>query len=170
MLFRSVGLGLVVVVAAATRPAAQQSPAAPRAPRQAAASRTVRKAFKVTPWGDPDLQGTWSNQTLTPLERPAEFANKPVLTADEAREYEAKLVKDINADVRTPGTRRDVTIAYNNVWWDRGNRIVADRRTSLIVEPADGILIRGRSATPNSSPGVWIPASNSAGSSTSAMA
>src|SRR5688572_14863121 len=95
------------------------------------------QSFK-TPWGDPDLQGTWTNQTLTPLERPAEFAGKPVLTVEEARAYEARLRQQNNADIRTPGTRRDVTIAYNDVWWDRGERIVADRRTSLVIEPADG--------------------------------
>jgi hypothetical protein len=61
-----------------------------------------------------------------------------VLSEEEAAAYEKKLVRDIDADVRTPGTRRDVTIAYNNVWWDRGNKIVADRRTSLIVDPPDG--------------------------------
>ena len=94
--------------------------------------------FKKTPWGDPDLQGTWTNQTLTPLERPAQFASKPVLTEAEATAYEAKLKTDGNADVRAPGTRRDVTTAYNDVWWDRGNRIVADRRTSLVVDPPDG--------------------------------
>jgi hypothetical protein len=91
-----------------------------------------------TPWGDPDLQGTWTNQTLTPLERPAEFAGKPVLTEEEARAYEARLRQQNNADVRTPGTRRDVNVAYNDFWWDRGERIVADRRTSLIVDPPDG--------------------------------
>ena len=93
---------------------------------------------KKTPWGDPDLQGTWTNQTLTPLERPAEFANKPVLSEAEAKAYEAKLQADGNADVRQRGTRRDVTTAYNDVWWDRGNRIVADRRTSLVVDPENG--------------------------------
>jgi hypothetical protein len=95
------------------------------------------QTFK-TPWGDPDLQGTWTNQTLTPLERPAELAGKAVFTPAEAAAYEAKLRQQNNADVRTPGTRRDVTVAYNDVWWDRGERIVADRRTSLIVDPADG--------------------------------
>jgi hypothetical protein len=105
--------------------------------RPAAGQQAARSTFK-TPWGDPDLQGTWSNQTLTPLERPAEFATKPVLSEAEAAAYEKRLVRDIDADIRTPGTRRDVTIAYNNVWWDRGNRIVADRRTSLIVDPPDG--------------------------------
>jgi hypothetical protein len=91
-----------------------------------------------TPWGDPDLQGTWSNQTLTPLERPREFADKPVLTEAEAAAYEKRLVDAGNVDNRNPGTVQDVNLAYNQVWWDRGNRIVADRRTSLIVDPPDG--------------------------------
>jgi len=37
-------------------------------------------------------------------------------------------------DNRNPGTVQDVNLAYNQVWWDRGNRIVADRRTSLVVD------------------------------------
>ena len=91
-----------------------------------------------TPWGDPDLQGTWSNQTLTPLERPAQFKDKAVLTEAEAAAYEKQLVAAGDVDNRTPGTVQDVNLAYNQVWWDRGNKIVADRRTSLIVEPPDG--------------------------------
>jgi hypothetical protein len=35
--------------------------------------------------GQPDLQGFWTNDTVTPLERPAEFGNKEVLTSEEAR-------------------------------------------------------------------------------------
>src|SRR5688572_16338189 len=102
-----------------------------------AVAKADGQSFK-TPWGDPDLQGTWTNQTLTPLERPAEFAGKAVLTEEEARAYEARLRQQNNADIRTPGTRRDITVAYNDAWWDRGERIVSDRRTSLIVDPADG--------------------------------
>ena len=57
------------------------------------AGATGEKATQgKTPWGDPDLQGTWSNQTLTPLERPAEFEDKPVLTEAEAAAYEKRLV------------------------------------------------------------------------------
>ena len=92
----------------------------------------------TTPWGDPDLQGTWTNRTLTPLERPAEFEGKPTLTEAEALEWEARLRDGVNTDIRTPGTLRDVTAAYNTIWYDRGERIVADRRTSLVVDPADG--------------------------------
>jgi hypothetical protein len=95
------------------------------------------RAFR-TPWGDPDLQGVWSNQTLTPLERPAEFAGKTHLTEAEAAEYQARLRKDTDADNRQPGTRRDVDTAYNQFWWDRGERILPDRRTSLIIDPPDG--------------------------------
>jgi hypothetical protein len=100
-------------------------------------AQTAKNQWK-TPWGDPDLQGTWSNQTLTPLERPREFADKPVLTEAEAAAYEKRLVAAGDVDNRQPGTVQDVNLAYNQVWWDRGNKIGGDRRTSLIVEPADG--------------------------------
>ena len=40
-----------------------------------------------TPWGDPDLQGTWSNATLTPLQRPAELKDKEFFTPAEAKAY-----------------------------------------------------------------------------------
>jgi hypothetical protein len=92
----------------------------------------------TTPWGDPDLQGTWTNQTLTPLERPAEFEGKPTLTEAETLEWEARLREGVNTDIRTPGTLQDVTAAYNTIWYDRGERIVADRRTSLVIDSADG--------------------------------
>jgi len=118
-------------------PLPAQGQVAPAGKAGASAEARSAKAWR-TPWGDPDLQGTWSNQTLTPLERPREFANKPVLTEAEAAAYEKRLVDEGNVDVRQPGTERDVGLAYNQVWWDRGNKIVADRRTSLIVDPADG--------------------------------
>jgi hypothetical protein len=101
-------------------------------------SAQQKKLGPLTPWGEPDLQGTYTNQTLTPLERPREFADKPVLTEAEAAAYEKRLVQQGNVDNRTPGTEQDVSLAYNQVWWDRGNKIVADRRTSLIVDPVDG--------------------------------
>src|SRR5688572_11992413 len=41
-----------------------------------------------TPWGEPDLQGIWSGDTLTPVERPAKFANRAVLTEQEAEAIE----------------------------------------------------------------------------------
>src|SRR5260221_12060262 len=40
-----------------------------------------------TPWGDPDLQGSWSNATLTPLQRPADLKDKEFFTPEEAKVY-----------------------------------------------------------------------------------
>ena len=36
-----------------------------------------------TPWGDPDLQGTWDYQSIVPMQRPAAYADKPTLTEAE---------------------------------------------------------------------------------------
>ena len=53
-----------------------------------------------TPWGHPDLQGIWSNATTTPLERPAEFANKPVLSDEEFAASNAAVANRRNTDQR----------------------------------------------------------------------
>lgn len=91
-----------------------------------------------TPWGEPDLQGIWSGDTLTPLERPAKFANRPVLTEQEAEAIEEDVALRPGRDDRSQrGTERDVAQAYNQHWLAPPTRL-ADRRTSLIVEPADG--------------------------------
>jgi len=50
---------------------------------------TGAAAQGVTPWGDPDLQGTWTNQTPTPLERPTALGSKRFFTAAEAAAFEA---------------------------------------------------------------------------------
>jgi hypothetical protein len=91
-----------------------------------------------TAWGHPDLQGVWSSATVTPMERPKEFADKPVLTPEEAAAYAKRIVDQRNVDLnRTPGNR-DVTSAYNDHWYDRGSRVVPTYRTSLVIDPPDG--------------------------------
>jgi hypothetical protein len=91
-----------------------------------------------TPWGEPDLQGIWSGDTLTPLERPAKFANRPVLTEQEADAIEEDIASRPGRDDRSQrGTERDVAQAYNQHWLAPPTRL-ADRRTSLIVDPPDG--------------------------------
>jgi hypothetical protein len=103
---------------------------------KAAAPR--RLAVPRTSWGQPDLQGVWSSATVTPLERPKELAGKEILTDAEAAEYEKRITDSRNVDLqRTPGNR-DVTGAYNDHWYDRGSKVVATHRTSLIVDPGDG--------------------------------
>jgi len=88
--------------------------------------------------GQPDLQGIWSNATITPLERPADLAGKPTFTAEEAAAYEKQVVERNNVDRRTGNAEADVATAYNQFWYDRGTKAVGTRRTSLIVDPSDG--------------------------------
>jgi hypothetical protein len=83
-----------------------------------------------TPWGDPDLQGVWNYATMTPLERPRDFAAKSVLSADEAAAYEQQTTARQAATNNTAGPD----------WWDAGTRRLVDRRTSLIVDPENGRL------------------------------
>ena len=88
--------------------------------------------------GHPDIQGVWSFANLTPLERPAEFAGKAVLTDEEAAAYAKRLREGRNMDRRDGGGDADVARAYNDLFWDFGNR--ASNQTSLIIDPPDGKL------------------------------
>lgn len=90
-----------------------------------------------TPWGQPDLQGTFNNGVLTPFERPAEFAGKPFFTEEEAAQFAKKVLSLRNADNRRTGNT-DVALAYNNAWWDWGTKVASTRQTSIVVDPADG--------------------------------
>ena len=96
-----------------------------------AAAQTPR-----TPWGDPDLQGLWSNATLTPLQRPAELADQAFFTTEEAAAYVREQIESGNAD----RTIEDIGAvgSYNDAWFDRGNTIVPTLRTSLVIEPENG--------------------------------
>src|ERR1700726_2102350 len=95
-----------------------------------------------TPDGQPDLQGVWTNVTITPLERPADLTGKAFFTAAEARQYEKDTVDRNNADRRDGGAQADLNRAYNDAWYDRGTRVVETLRTSLIIDPPDGHIPR----------------------------
>jgi hypothetical protein len=88
-----------------------------------------------TPWGEPDLQGLWTNATITPLERPEEFAGKPFLTEEEIDQLETRALR---AQLTESAPRSGDPGTYNQIWFDRGTRAVGTRRTSLIVDPPDG--------------------------------
>ena len=92
-----------------------------------------------TPWGDPDLQGTYTNKTITPLERPDDLGDKEFLTDEEvASQEQARL--DRNEELLQAAPRRTVAGGnvggYNNFWLDGGTRPIG--RTSLIVDPPNG--------------------------------
>jgi hypothetical protein len=88
-----------------------------------------------TPWGHPDLQGLWTNATLTPLQRPPELAQKEFFTPEEAARFERQRIEQTNAD--RPLAPGDVG-SYNDTFFERGDSIVETRRTSLVVDPPDG--------------------------------
>lgn len=104
------------------------------AAQTAAPSKTAPAKKWRTPWGEPDLQGTWSNATTTPLERPAKYNGREFKTAEEraAEDKETAIGRDKR---HAPGSTEDVADAYNAVWWERG---WSDGRTSLIYDPPDG--------------------------------
>src|SRR5438046_6560742 len=92
-----------------------------------------------TPWGDPDLQGVWNDATSTPLERPDRVGAKSVLNDEEAGDFQQQLANELSRDRRDGiGTEADVARAYNEHWMDSRRLRIADRRTSLIVDPPDG--------------------------------
>ena len=88
--------------------------------------------------GQPDLQGIWSNATLTPFERPKEFAGKEFFTEKEAAEFARRVVDQSNRDRRGATPEEDVAGSYNELFFDRGTKVGSNLRTSIVVDPADG--------------------------------
>jgi hypothetical protein len=110
------------------------------APTHVSAQTSTAKNWtpRRTADGQPDFEGNWTTATLTPLERPPEFAGKEFLTEQEAVEYVKRTLEESNSDRRDGGAQADLQRNYNEAWRDRGTTIVATRRTSLIVDPPDG--------------------------------
>ncbi len=89
------------------------------------------------PDGRPDLQGIWTNKTVTPFERPRELGDQEFFTPEEAAEYMARRAETGDRDVRT-GDVRDVLNAYNDFWWDSGEAVLPNLRTSIVTDPPNG--------------------------------
>jgi hypothetical protein len=91
--------------------------------------------------GHADLQGMWTNVTITRLERPAAFNGKLEVSEAEAAAYTKAYLTTTDKDRRDGGVRADVERAYNAFFWDSGTELAVvggKRRTSLIVDPPDG--------------------------------
>ncbi|MBZ5632044.1 MAG: hypothetical protein LAO55_02855 [Acidobacteriia bacterium] len=87
-----------------------------------------------TPWGDPDLQGTWFVMADVPLERSAANAGKEFLTDAEVAAADAKKGLDPGRNARSSGAQ-DVSGAYNAVF---NSVLRTSKRTSMIIDPPDG--------------------------------
>ncbi len=114
------------VVAAAMIPALA-APTSAQAPAPSAATTALK-----TPWGEPDLQGIWTEEFDTPLQRPARYANQEFFT--EAQREELDQARSALLDRRA--TDRDLAGAYNLAVFLSTKR--TGRRTSRIVDPPDG--------------------------------
>jgi hypothetical protein len=110
-----------------------------QAPASNASRPSASGSYKAprTAWGHPDLQGLWNNGTTTPLERPADLADREFLTDEEWAIRAKDAATRAAADRRPENDDADLALAYNNEWWDRGAPL---KRTSLIVDPPNGRL------------------------------
>jgi hypothetical protein len=136
---QSVGVAAVVVVVAAllqmrTTPVAGQAPATKEGGGDAKAGPAPK-----TPWGEPDLQGIWTNNFETPLQRPAKYANREFFTEEERTELDRQRAEIIGKDGRRERkSEQDVGGAYSAAIFLTHKH--TGRRTSLIVDPPDGKL------------------------------
>jgi Skp family chaperone for outer membrane proteins len=108
-------------------------------PAENAASPTRTAAPAPSAGGHPDLQGTWTNSTMTLLERPLGLSW--TLSDQEATKYEKAVIADRSNDRRDGPPEVDVGRAYNDLFFDQGNaltRVGDSVRTALIVDPPDG--------------------------------
>src|SRR5258705_533633 len=120
---------LLVVGLFAAVPASAQAPAGNKTTRPSTVVKAAAAKKWRTPWGDPDLQGSWSNSTTTPLERPARYAGRALMTPEELAERRAT-ERAANAKRDDPGQ------APTGFAWFEGG--APDGRTSLIYDPPDG--------------------------------
>src|SRR5499427_9909341 len=130
--------GLIVTAAIAAAASAAISVSVTRTSAQApAVSGAALKAPPLkTPWGEPDLQGIWTDETDTPLQRPARYANQEFFTEAQRAEIDRARSELLGRERRAErGTERDVSGSYNNVFVSFKR---TGARTSLIVDPPDG--------------------------------
>jgi hypothetical protein len=89
-----------------------------------------------TPWGEPDLQGIWTDETATPLQRAAKYANQEFFTEAQRGELDKARAALMGRDRRVErGTELDVAGAYNAQFVSMKK---TGARTSMIVDPTDG--------------------------------
>jgi hypothetical protein len=111
------------------------------------ASQAAAEAWEVprNMYGDPDLQGLWTNATITALQRPGQF-EELALTPEQARDWEQSTGDFFSSIDEVPDGSLEEGAdvgGYNSFWMDPGTRAlrVGDEiRSSIIVHPEDGRL------------------------------
>ncbi len=113
-------------------------------------AQTFDPSSMKTPDGQPDISGTFTFRTLTPFQRPQALADQANLDPESAAQFEASERIRLNRDLFDPESgapsagyqpRADGgVLSYNEFWYERGIELVADKRTSLIIDPPNGRL------------------------------
>jgi hypothetical protein len=104
--------------------------------RTAAQAPAASGAAPKTPWGEPDLQGIWTDEFDTSLQRPPEYAGQEFFTQAQREEIDKQRREHFGSDPRQlRGSAIDVGGAYNTVFLTVKH---VGARTSLVVDPPDG--------------------------------
>jgi len=142
---RSPLLAAVLVLGGVVAVIGQQgAPPPARTTSGASASKPARTwTPDRTPDAQVDLEGVWDFSTITPLERPNGLGDKQTFSDAEAATFEQEENRRQNRDLIDPkkGGAQYLpgsVIPYNEFWYERGDKIVGSKRTSLIVDPPDG--------------------------------
>jgi hypothetical protein len=105
------------------------------------------KSYKAprTIAGQPDLQGTWTNATLTPVERPTNLGTQKTMPEKDAQAREKQMEQMVVESDKPSDLSKDQGKGnpggYNVFWFDPANKVAVidgERRTSLIVDPPNG--------------------------------
>jgi hypothetical protein len=135
----TVAIAAAAVSAAVSVPSSRISAQASSPVVQAAAGKPA--ATLKTLWGEPDLQGIWTDEFDTALQRPPRFANQEVFTEAQREELDKERTALYSEERPAErGTEFDVARAYNHAVFLSNKRVGA--RTSLIVDPPDGRIPR----------------------------
>jgi hypothetical protein len=130
---RTARTAAIAAIAAATVISVSTTQGSAQAPASSVA--TPASTLK-TPWGEPDLQGIWTDETDTPFQRSPKYANQEFFTDAQRAEFDVERSALRGRDTRGErGSELDVAGAYNAVW---GGRKRTGVRTSMIVDPPDG--------------------------------
>ena len=114
------------------------TPAAAQAPVTSAATPALTTPALKTPWGDPDLQGIWTDETDIPLQRAPRFGNQEFFTEAQRAEIDRQRANMQGRERRAErGSLADVAGAYNDVFTPKKR---TGLRTSRIVDPPNGRL------------------------------
>ena len=123
------GAAVSVVISVSITPASAQAPVAPAA---------APAPMLTTPWGEPDLQGIWTDETDTPLQRSPKYAHQEFFTEAQRAELDRQRSAMMGRERRAErGTTADVAGAYNDVFTPKKR---TGARTSRIVDPPNGRL------------------------------